>query len=452
MSNTLVDRVRAAGVVGAGGAGFPTHVKLAATADTVIANGTECEPLLAADQALMATRADRVLEGMRLAMECTGAATGIIAIKRHYHHGIAAFERLLPSYPGIRLQLFDSFYPAGDEFVVVYDCTGRQVPETGIPLDVGIVVQNVTTLHNIAAAAEGAPVISRMLTVAGEIMRPATVEVPVGTFYEDLVDYLGGYRDVLLSGSQMGELALVEGGAMMGRVVAGDNVVKKTTSGLLVLPTTGPVVTQLTRRWDSTIRRGRSACDQCRDCSDLCPRTLLGHELHPHEIMRSINYNLDTLPRTVTAAVLCCECRLCEAFACPLELSPVAYYQQVKQQLWEQGFKNDIHKRKDLTPHSMRDFRRVPTSRLEDRLGLAPYRQQQYPLLPGRFEPRRVRIPLKMNIGAPATPVVGVGRRVAQGELVAAIPEGKLSACIHASIDGTVTEVTDKHIHIERSG
>ena len=135
MSSELVDRVEQAGVVGAGGAGFPTHVKLAAKAEIFIANGTECEPMLQSDQHLMATEAEAVLEGMRLGMDATGATEGIIAIKRHYHDAVDAFEALLPRYPAIRIHLFDAFYPAGDEYVVAYDCTGRQVPENGLVED-----------------------------------------------------------------------------------------------------------------------------------------------------------------------------------------------------------------------------------------------------------------------------------------------------------------------------
>ncbi|MBN1945640.1 MAG: 4Fe-4S dicluster domain-containing protein [Bradymonadales bacterium] len=451
MSDSIVDKVRDAGVVGAGGAGFPTYVKLSAKADIVIANGTECEPMLESDQHLMTTMAEQVLEGLSLAMESTRAGSAIIAIKKKYTSAIQAFEKHLDRYPNVRLHFFESFYPAGDEFVVVYDCTGRSVPEGGLPIEVGVVVQNVATLANIARAVQGNPVTSRFITLAGEVAQPTTLHAPLGTAYEFLLDQVGGFREERFSGLVADDLALVEGGPMMGRVVPADNVVTKTTGGLLVLPKRGPVVTQLTRDLTTTIRRGRSTCDQCRDCTELCPRFLLGHELQPHRVMRAINYGLDLPPRTVTAAVLCCECRLCEAFACPLELAPVTYYKAIKQALREQGWKNEIHRNRDLQPHSMREYRRVPTTRLMDRLGLARYADMHAPLRATLVQPDSVRIPLRMHIGAPAQPVVKVGDQVKTGQVIAAKPDNMLGVPVHASIDGVVTEIANAYIRIERS-
>jgi len=166
-------------------------------------------------------------------------------------------------------------------------------------------------------------------------------------------------------------------------------------------------------------------------------------------VMRAVNYGLDLPPRSVTAAVLCCECRLCEAFSCPLELSPFAYYRAIKAQLWEQGWRNELHKATDLSAHSMREFRRVPTSRLRDRLGLAPYRGQQAPLRAAPVLPDEVRIPLRMHIGAPSEPAVKAGDAVKKGQLIAGIPDGALGATVHASVDGVVTAVDDA-IRIER--
>jgi len=450
VSKDLARQVEQAGVVGAGGAGFPTHVKLAAKAEILIANGTECEPMLQADQHLMATRAADVLEGMRLGMEATGATEGIVAIKRGYHAAIAAFESELERHPDIRLHLFDSFYPAGDEYVVVYDCTGRSVPENGLPIQVGVVVQNVASLANVTAASRGVPVTERLITLAGEFAQPATLVAPVGTSYQCLIDEVGGLRTGRFSGFTEDQLALIDGGPMMGRITDPDAVVTKTSGGLLALPSSGPVVTMMARPQAVTVRRGMSACDQCRDCTDLCPRHLLGHELQPHMVMRAVNYGMDHAPRSVTASILCCECRLCEAFSCPLELSPFSYYRAIKAQLREQGWRNEQHKATDLTAHSMREFRRVPTSRLMDRLGLAPYRGQQAPLRLTPVLPDEVRIPLRMHIGAPSQPAVKVDATVKKGQLIAAIPDGALGAAVHASVDGVVTAVDDVAICIER--
>lgn len=449
----LAAAVRAAGVVGAGGAGFPSHVKIGARVDTVIANGAECDPLLQCDQRLMESRATEVVRAMRLVMEATGARRGILALKEKYATATAALQRALQAQGqdgGLSLLLLESRYPAGDEFVLVYEATGRLVPETGLPLEVGCLVQNVQTLFNIARAERGAPVTHRLLTVAGAVARPVTLWAPVGTAVRDLLAWAGGIQLPRWSERSGEDYAAVLGGPMMGRVAASlDEPVTKTTSGLLILPRDGAVVRYLTRSRQSWVRRGMSTCDQCRDCTDLCPRYLLGHNLRPHEVMRAIGYGQARPADKVTAAVLCCECRLCEAYACPLELSPMSYYVSIKQQLRTQGWVNKVHKRGDLAPHPMRAYRLVPTDRLIARLGLTEWQHQICSLDEADFRPARVCIPLRQHIGVAAVPRVASGDRVAVGDLIAQIPDGQLGANVHASIAGRIAEVSDQAIQIE---
>jgi RnfABCDGE-type electron transport complex C subunit len=446
--NDIVEKVKAAGVVGAGGAGFPTHVKLSAKVDTVIANGAECEPLLHADQHVMARYPELVVRGLRLAMEAVGAERGVVALKAEYQEAVSALQRALEADERVSLHPLGSYYPAGDEFVLVHDVLGRMVPEGGIPLEVGVVVNNVGTLLNVARAIEGVPVTHRYLTVTGEVKNPVTMRVPVGTTIAQVVQWAGGTTDAG-RGLQPDEMAFVAGGSMMGRVVQSADVITKTTGGLLVLPVDNAVVRWMTRPLSNAVRRGMSTCDQCRDCTDLCPRSLLGHALKPHEIMRSINYGLSEPTHIITAAVLCCECRLCEAYACPLDLSPMAYYRAVKQKLVEAGWKNTVHRRTDISPHDMFAYRRVPMNRLIDKLGLTGYRDYPVPLTEQERHPKEVSVPLKQHIGVPSIPGVRVGQKVKQGDLIASIPEGKLGANVHASISGKVAEVTEKHIRVE---
>lgn len=179
--NEIAEKVRAAGVVGAGGAGFPTHIKLDSKVDTVIANGAECEPLLRADRYLMTRHAPQVAEGLRLVMQATGAARGIIALKREYEEATEALGSVVRDSSDVELHLMKSYYPAGDEFLLVYEATRRQVPEGGIPLEVGVVVQNVGTLYNVAQAQRDVPVTHRWLTVSGEVKEPKVLRAPVGT-------------------------------------------------------------------------------------------------------------------------------------------------------------------------------------------------------------------------------------------------------------------------------
>ena len=455
MTHPLVNLVRDAGVVGAGGAGFPTHVKIDNHIEILIANGTECDPLLRADRNLMARHPREVLRGLKLVQEATGAKRVILALKREYGEAAAALQGAGAGKDGVEIHLGESMYPAGDEFVLVRELTGRMVPETGLPLDVGCLVQNVATLHQIAQANQSIPVTSRYVTVGGEVNEPKTVIAPIGTPIRDLLRAAGGVRrrkweTAVAEETVVDELGIVVGGPMMGKLASGlEHPVVKTTSGVLFLPRQGAVVRYLGRPGGSWVRRGRSTCDQCRDCTDLCPRYLLGHNFRPHEVMRAINYGLTQQPDIITGAVLCCECRLCEAYACPLELSPMAYYVALKRELRNGGWVNDRHHRADLAPHPMREFRQVPTKRLIAHLGLAEYDERGAPLDDTPLHPKSVRIPLRQHIGAPAEPIVSAGQMVGAGTLIGRIPDGKLGANVHASISGVVAQVSPEAVVIE---
>jgi Na+-translocating ferredoxin:NAD+ oxidoreductase RnfC subunit len=139
---------------------------------------------------------------------------------------------------------------------------------------------------------------------------------------------------------------------------------------------------------------------------------------------------------------------LCEAYACPLELSPMAYYVTIKQELRAQGWRNEVHNRTNFEPHSMREYRLVPTHRLIARLGLTEWEHQVCPLDEAGYSPKRVSIPLQQHIGAPARPVVGAGDKVSVGDLIAEIPQDALGANIHASIAGRVRSVDEASIEI----
>lgn len=452
----VVERVKAAGIVGAGGAGFPTHVKLVAkNVDTVIANGAECEPMLRCDQQLMAAHPELVIRGMRLVMQAVGAQRGLIAVKAHYIHAVAALEAELDrqkdsddarAWPVSLYIIEKSVYPAGDEFCLVYEVTGRLIPEAGLPLNVGCVVQNVGTLANIARAVDdGTPVTHRYVTINGEVRSPRTVYAPLGMSFDKVLELAGGYTRA------DSELRVVVGGPMTGHLVSDlkAETITKTTGGILVLPAENEVVRFMSRSLDLWTKRGKASCDQCRDCTVLCPRHLLGHGFSPHEIMRAGAYGINVKNDVLTGAVLCCECRLCEAYSCPLELSPMQFYKKMKRELAASGWKNDVHRHADLTPDESREGRLVPTERLVARLGVGIYHAGTVDWDESDVRADRVSISLKQHIGVPAAPVVAVGDAVTAGQLIASPPEGKLGANIHASIAGRVTSVTDKAIAIE---
>ncbi|WP_298066023.1 4Fe-4S dicluster domain-containing protein [uncultured Mailhella sp.] len=434
MGHPIVDKIREAGVVGAGGAGLPTHVKADAHVETVLVNGASCEPLLSSDPYLMENEVDTLVRGLEAVMECTGAKKGIICLKGKHVRAMQSVRAAAERSGGkIEARELMDFYPAGDEQVLVHEVLGRTVPERGLPLQVGAVVSNVETLCNVAHALDGKPVTHRYLTVAGEVGRPMVVKAPVGTPVPEVLAFAGG--------AAISEYRVVDGGPMMGKVLpdASRAVVTKTTSGLLVLPPDHNVV--LRKVMDpATVRRiTNTICCQCSRCTDLCPRHLLGHSLHPHKIMRVFAHQ-ELESEIAREALLCSECGICEKYACPMLVSPREVNAQIKQILMKNGVKWPSSGQ-ETESNPFREERRVPTSRLIQRLNLEQY--DTHPGYAGEIKPSLVRIPLRMHLGAPAVCVVSEGQHVSCGDLIGEIPEKAMSARIHASIDGVVESVAD---------
>jgi Na+-translocating ferredoxin:NAD+ oxidoreductase RnfC subunit len=305
------------------------------------------------------------------------------------------------------------------------------VPEGGIPLDVGVVVNNVTTLAQVADAVEGRPVIEKMVTVQGEVAGPATFVTPIGTSIDELIASAGG--------ATCDENAVVIGGPMMGRLMTeGGEPTTKTVAGVIVLPADHPLVSSMSARESQVLRLARAACCQCMACTELCPRALLGHELEPHRTVRAIQYaEFPEDHRHVTSAYLCCECGMCELFACPLGIQPRRILADLKAELKRRGVPNP-HTRTDLSPDGVREYRQIPTARLTRRLGLERY-DVDAPLHPEPLDPSRVTLLMKQHVGTPAVPVVKAGQKVLKGDVVGdAAEEDAVSARVHASISGVV--------------
>jgi Na+-translocating ferredoxin:NAD+ oxidoreductase RnfC subunit len=419
-------RIEDHGVVGAGGGGFPTAAKLAARVPTVVVNGAECEPLLHKDKELMHHLAGPMLRGLEAVMAIVGADQGIVGVKDKY---TAVQEALAPQLPAnVRILPLRDAYPAGDEFLLVYDAVGRVIPPGGLPKDVGCAVVNVETLVNVGL---DAPVTRKYLTVAGAVRSPVTLRVPIGTRIGDLIDAAGG--------ATAGEVGVLLGGAMMGRVAADlDEPVTKTLGGVIVLP-----VSHFLVQWHRQDRRrveriGRSACDQCRFCTDLCPRFLLGHPIEPHAAMRSLGFT-DPQSPMIAGTLYCCECNLCSLYSCPENLDPKSVCANAKPLARERGLRWTGDPAR-VEPHPLADSRRAPMKRLISKLGLDGY-DNVGPLEDRPLATSRVVLPLKQHAGAPAVPVVKAGARVAEGDLVAAPAPNALGARLHASIAGTVRSV-----------
>jgi Na+-translocating ferredoxin:NAD+ oxidoreductase RnfC subunit len=430
----LKDKVKAAGVVGAGGAGFPTHVKLESRVEYYLANGAECEPLLAKDNELMKRETENILIGLNLAADYVGAEKRHVAFKEKHKDAVGKFNRFCPKYK-IGLSLLGDFYPAGDEYEIVYHITGRLIPPEGLPLQIGCIVNNVETLRNIKNAVDGTPVTTKYVTIAGAVRNPMTVEVPLGTSFRDLIDAAGGvsFND--------DEPAILDGGAMMGKVLTDfDKPIVKTSAGFIVLPKSNRLIYRKSMPKRQSDRIGKSACDQCTYCTEFCPRYLLGYAIEPHKVMRSLGFEGEKRDLFSKHALLCSGCNLCSLYACPEELEPRDACINSKIALQNKGVKWE-----QTTPvkvHPMKEHRRVPTSKLQTKLGLDRYAHPA-PFTEIDFKPRTVTIPLKQHIGVQCEPTVDIGAHVSEGDMIGDVPSGKLGAPVHSSVNGRVVNIDD---------
>ena len=228
---SLLDLIKDAGVVGAGGAGFPTHAKLTSKADYILLNGAECEPLLRVDQQLMQLFPGEIIKGLETAGKLVGASKALIGIKGKHSEVISILRKQIEELAigdFVEVKELQDIYPAGDEQVLVYELTNRVVPEGGIPIQVGCVVINSETALNIDKASRKEPVTEKYLTLAGDIPRRLTIKVPVGTPILDVLK-LSGIED-------FSEYAVIDGGPMMGPLLKDLNgYVLKKTKGFVIL-------------------------------------------------------------------------------------------------------------------------------------------------------------------------------------------------------------------------
>lgn len=444
-ASLVIEKVKDAGVVGAGGAGFPSHIKLSSKAKTLIVNAASCEPLVTSDFALIETRPDDFLKAITLVSDTIEAEESYIAIKKKHKSIINLLKNRLKKHKDNRIKLFilDDFYPAGDEFILVYEITGKTVPERALPLEVGCMVHNVTTLVQIFDATQGIPVTGRFVTIAGEVKTPQDIYLPVGISFTDAINLAGG--------TTIEAFRIIHGGPMMGNLVNDPSVetVEKTTSMILVLPEDHVVIQRKLQPITTTLKRAKSACCQCSMCTDLCPRGLIGHPLEPHKIMRTIAYNLSEPSENVTSSYLCSECGLCSAYSCPMGLIPHRVNIDIKAALANHNYKFS-RQQENYTPDTeLRDARKVPTRRLMGRLDLLKYKTEELNITPKEQKATLVCIKLKQHIGVSCMPTIKTGQKVQKGDLIADIPEKALGAKVHSSINGKIIDITNKTIVIK---
>jgi Na+-translocating ferredoxin:NAD+ oxidoreductase RnfC subunit len=235
-------------------------------------------------------------------------------------------------------------------------------------------------------------------------------------------------------------------GVLMGGITTDlDDVVTKTCAGLIILPSDHYLVSRKTRTTEQMNRIGKSACDQCTACTEICPRYLLGYDVQPHKVMRSLAFSTSGADYWNKFATYCCACGLCTLYACPEDLFPREACEQAKSSMRVSG--NSYRQEKAPKIHSMKNYRRVPTKSLLQRLRIAKY-EVPTPFVDGFPAPAEIRVLLQQHAGKPSVPVVSVGAIVQANDLLAE-PEGNsLGARIHAPLSGKVAEITDKYIRI----
>lgn len=437
---SLVEMVRNAGVIGCGGAGFPTDVKLDTNADYLLINGMECEPMLRTDRYLMTNKADAIVSAASCMGESIGADEIIIGIKEHYEEEAEALKRAaLRASGNIKIKGVSNSYPAGDEHVVVYELTGRAVPPGGIPIDVGCVVDNVGTVLAVYEALKGVPVTEKYLTVAGEVEHPIIVKAPIGTSVSECIRLAGGMKE---EGA-----FLINGGPMMGKPLGitdgAEDYITKTTSGILVLKRDSCQALEA-EQMESYRKQASKYCIQCSYCTMMCPRNLLGHPLEPHRIMRLLalgeNVDMTQHRETLMSALLCSQCGVCGSYACSMGLKPNIVNKYIKEQLSAHGIRAGKTESRGVS--SEREWHKIPSKRLSVRIGVGDYYDEKITEI-AEAKPAKVSISLKQGAGAGSIPIVAVGDKVSRGDLIAAKPENALGSNIHASIDGTILDVNE---------
>ncbi len=423
----MKELMRSAGILGAGGAGFPSYAKLAEGADTLVVNGAECEPLLYTDYHLLKRQLSLVLAGISAVLEYAKIPKALLAVKQHtaeklkWTEGQALAEK-------ITVKVLPNVYPMGDEISLIYQATGRVVKPGNLPITAGVIVLNVESLYNVGNAVRfQQPVTETWLTIGGDIPQPIALKVPVGTPVETVFEKYG----ITVPETH----TVLDGGPSMGKVIDPETaVISKTTKGLLILPNSSEAVRSKFVDAKKSVARAETACCQCTRCTDMCPRYLLGYPLEPHKMVRTAMGAAELLPEMVITANLCCGCGICETLACCQGISPKAVITQYKEVI----AKNKLRyvAKEEVDAREERDWRMVPSEKWESALGVKFYDR----VAVFKDEPidvQRVEIALRPHIGAASVPCVQDGDRVKKGEVIATAAEG-LSIAQHASIDGIV--------------
>ncbi len=432
-----------AGIVGAGGAGFPTHRKFSDKVKQIVVNAAECEPLMMVDHHILEHHLQPLVDTLNLLIDTMGADEAIIGIKGKNMHLLD--PEIVSSLSGTKVSVREipDIYPAGDEVVLTYETTGKIIPEGAIPVMVGVMVINVETVYNIYKAVNrNQPVTEKYITIGGDTKEDITVKAPVGMMIKELLTAAGS--------GNLEDKAVINGGPMMGKLVNLEtDSVTKTTKGLLIFPKTHSIIQRKLRPMHMTLKRASAACCNCTMCSDMCPRNLLGYDINVHKTVRAASHSEINDSEAFLQAALCCGCGVCTVIACQQGLDPQAISMETKGLLGKHGLRRQNNKAPEKVREA-RTSRLVSSQTLIDRLGIRRYVKDKVERRYMDFSPETVYVAMKQHVGKPASPVVSVGDKVSAGTVIAKTAYEDLGTTMHSSIDGTVTEVTDAYIAISR--
>lgn len=311
--------IRASGLVGLGGAGFPTHVKLMPKnldeVTTLLVNGAECEPYITADNRAMLEDTDDIVEGIKLVKKYMNLSTVIIGIEDNKPQAIAKLQAAVSDIEGASVKALKAQYPQGGEKVLIYECTGKIVPEGKLPSDVGCVVMNVSSIAFVAKYMRtGMPLITKRLTVDGDaIAEPKNVEVAIGTSFSDVIDFCGGFKTE--------PKKIIMGGPMMGFAVPTINYpVLKNNNAILAFSAAKAAEAE----------KPETPCIRCARCVNACPFSLM-----PAAIEKAYKAgNVDALK--ALKVNLCMECGCC-AYVCPAKRNLVSVNRLAKKMIVERS-------------------------------------------------------------------------------------------------------------------
>ena len=435
----LKEIMREAGIVGSGGAGFPSYAKLADGADTLVINGAECEPLLYTDYVLLQKEMPMVLAGIAATIEYAHIPRALLCVKDHTAKRLKLADgaRLADK---IMLKILPDVYPMGDEISLIYEALGRVVKPGNLPITAGVIVYNVETMYNVAAALKRKENLTmKWLTIGGNVEQPIVVKVPIGTPIAELFEQ----NSIIVPEAH----TVLDGGPSMGKVIDPETaVVTKTTKGLLILPNLSPAIESKYLDGAKSIARAETACCQCTRCTDMCPRNLLGYPLEPHKMVRTAKGVAAVMPEMVLAATLCCGCGLCETLACCQGISPKAVINEYKVLLAKNKMRYVAKEDVEVSPE--REYRMVPSERWANVLGVGKF-DKVAKYIGEQNSYNHVEILLRQHIGAPSVAIVEDGDMVEKGDKIADAAEG-LSLPQYASISGRVTVFTGEKIVIDK--